>query len=72
MGYHQKGSDIIKKSGLSALNGKIEDRIVEDCDPVLCIPLLKAFLADDQIAEMTITSPCIGFTYTFTKHPNKE
>jgi hypothetical protein len=33
--------------------------------------LIKAFLSDDDIQEMTITSTCIGFSKTLTKQYKK-
>ena len=47
------------------------DQDVEVGDEAAPVPwdceLIKAFLADDDIQEMTITSTCFGFTKTLTK-----
>lgn len=54
----------------SMLSGHF-DRDVNLGDEAVPIPwdcdLVKAFLADDDIQEMTITSTCFGFTKTLTK-----
>lgn len=58
----------LKSSGV--LSGQF-DQDVEVGDESVPLPwdcdLVKAFLADDDIQEMTITSTCIGFTKTLTK-----
>lgn len=63
----------LKNSGL--LSGQWE-REVEIGDENLpwTTPIIKAFLAEDDLQEMTLISTCIGFVKTLTKqfHDKKE
>ena len=51
----------------SVLSGKRDEVLDADSKSPWNIAIVAAFLADDDIAEMTIVSPNIGFVKTFIK-----
>ena len=52
-------------------DGKKSRRIVES-EQLTHLPLIKAFLKDEEIKEMTIVSANIGFTRTYRKFIKSE
>ena len=68
MGYWDKDKpDELWMKGISALNGKVDWKRLEADHKLLSTPVVKAFIEDQDLAEMTVVSPCIGFAYTFQK-----
>ena len=51
----------------SILTGKTEKVLNYDDKLIQSKPILKAWLEDDEIQEIQITSTCCGFIKTFTK-----
>lgn len=50
----------------SILNGEREE-IIPATDPMFQIGVIKAFLEDDRLQEITVVSADLGFTKTFRK-----
>ena len=57
----------LKYRSNSVISGEIESEI-EHSDPIFnSIPVLKAFIEDNDLQEITVTSTNIGFVKTFRK-----
>ena len=69
MGYWQNEPDKLMYSGRSIFRGEIELTELPENDSIKDIQVVKAFIDDNNLVEMTVTSSCIGFVYTFTKVP---
>lgn len=63
----------IYHTGMSVFTGgkEVSGEIDVDRMPVQ-IPLIKAFLEDDDIQEITITSGSVGFVRTYAKRFKKQ
>lgn len=64
----------IKITGQSLFRGEV-DEIKTEAEVSINfrkIPVIEAFLKDNDLAEMTVCSPNIGFVYTFTKIEREE
>ena len=74
MGYWQKEKDKHFIKGASLFEGEFDWREMSDDDLRRMRdehPVVNAFLKDSNLLELSISSACIGFTYTIQKRPNK-
>lgn len=52
--------------GKGVLSGEWK-KLVELDDPLLQMPVVQAFLADDDLQAITVVSSCVGLIYTYQK-----
>ena len=57
--------------GTGIFSGKTDWKKMPEDHPLLKMSIVKAFVEDDDLVEMTVTSACIGFVYTFQKRESK-
>ena len=57
--------------GRGILSGEWK-KLVELDDSLLESPVVQAWLADDDLQAISVTSTCIGFTYTYQKRYRKR
>ena len=61
----------IRERGMSAISGKV-DRVVKPEELRGMVPVIDAFLADEDLQEITVASANLGFALTFTKVPRRR
>ena len=66
-------ADTLTLKNVSMLSGKFTIEVTPGDDNVPWeSDIVKAFIADRDLMEMTIVSTCIGFAKTLTKHFKQE
>jgi hypothetical protein len=65
-------NDTIHCKTASVLSGHHSEYMPISAPEFSNIPILREFLADNDIQEITIASSCIGFVKTFTKSYRRE
>jgi len=68
MGYWQKEPDLLFRKGMDMF-GKFDWENYTYMGKDKEDAVVTAFLDDNNLVEMTITSACVGFSYTFQKRP---
>jgi len=65
-------NDEIYIKGGNVVEGMSDWTLVKSDSDHFNFGVINEFLKDDDLVELTITSPSIGFTYTYQKRPNKD
>jgi hypothetical protein len=68
VGYWKRNEDDeLWRKGASVFRGKFDWEPIQADDPMMEFPLIRCFIDDSDLVEITISSACIGFTYTIQK-----
>lgn len=73
MGYwNHKEPDNLFYKGTSIFRGSFHWEELPEDSSIRATEVIKAFINDNELVEITVTSACLGFTYTIQKRPRDE